>query len=154
MVSLMINPTADHQYRGYVYAQDFCYRARFSNFTRALRLNQDAVEEIGGTGDILASDKRSKQLGFLLERTGEEKQFIPPLSRNDRARGWKGWEWEVGQKEEGYRGEWEVSKLEEERKVQRRKAKKRLDYWKRLGEPLRRMVERFGSGILVRLLPT
>ena len=48
----------------------------------------------------------------------------------------------------------EVSKQEEERKVQRRKAKKRLDYWKRLGEPLRRMVERFGSGILVRLLPT
>ena len=44
-----------------------------------------------------------------------------------------------------------VSKQEEERKVKCRKAKKRLDYWKGLGEPLRKMVERFGVGILVRL---
>ena len=58
---------------------------------------------------------------------------------------------EEGCREARYRSQWEVSKQEEERKVQRRKAKKRLDYWKRLGKPLWRMFERFGSGTLDRL---
>jgi len=187
---------------GYGYAQDFCYRARFPNFTRALRHNQDAVEEIGDTDDIPASDRRLKQLRFLLERTSEDIQSIQPAtiylqvsrraylaelaanyeaervlprkegeqSARDRytdllfpetiepeggnaGKGKKG-KRRKGKGKKGTEVSKEVSKQEEERKVQRRKAKKRLDYWKRLGEPLRRMVERFGSGILVRLLPT
>jgi hypothetical protein len=40
----------------------------------------------------------------------------------------------------------------EEEKSPRLKAKAKLDYWIRLGEPLARMAERFGHGILL-LLP-
>ncbi|KAL5325416.1 hypothetical protein ACEPPN_006541 [Leptodophora sp. 'Broadleaf-Isolate-01'] len=172
---------------GYGYAQDFCYRARFPNFTRALGHNQVAVEEIRGTDDIPASDRRSKQLRFLLERLEEsipggiaanyEAERVLPRKEGEQSardkytdllfpetiepeggkagKGKKG----KGRKGKGRKGKGkkgtevseEVSKQEEERKVKRRKAKKRLDYWKRLGEPLWRMVERFGSGILVRL---
>ncbi|PVH67644.1 hypothetical protein DL98DRAFT_542997 [Cadophora sp. DSE1049] len=169
---------------GYGYAQDFCYRARFPNFTGALRHNQDAIEEIGGTDDIPASDRRSKQLRFLLEprdniSPGLEESIPAELAANHEAEkalprktgeqsarnkytdllfpetiepeGGKAGKGKKGKGKKGTEVSEEVSKQEEERKVQRTKAKKRLDYWKRLGDPLRIMVERFGSGILVRL---
>jgi len=42
--------------------------------------------------------------------------------------------------------------LSEKEKSLREKAKQKLEYWIRLGKPLARMVQRFGSGILL-LLP-
>ncbi|KAH7309336.1 hypothetical protein BKA65DRAFT_543540 [Rhexocercosporidium sp. MPI-PUGE-AT-0058] len=63
---------------GYGYAQDFCYRARFPDFTVSLRRNQDVGEEIGGKVEIPASYRRSKQLRSLLDGTYEYVQSVEP----------------------------------------------------------------------------
>jgi myosin heavy subunit len=183
---------------GHEYAQDFCHRIRFPNFTIQLRPEQDAVEQSGGPQTIPAPDRLLKQLKFRIQDVDEKgksidksvkpaKVVLQVLKRvhlvelTAKFEAEKAMPKKKGQRSvrdkytdllfpetikykrkkasKGKKGE-EVSEeqrkqekeSEKERKKKRNQAKRTLDYWtKGLGEPLWRMTERFGYGILLRL---
>jgi myosin heavy subunit len=180
---------------GREYAQDFCHRMRFPNFTIQLRPEQDALEQSGGPQIIPAPDRRLKQLKFLIKDVDEKgmsidnsvkpaKIVLQVLKRvhlvelTAKFKAEKAMPKKKGQPSvrnrytdllfpetikqkckkasKGEKGKEvaseEQKKQEEERRKKRNQAKKTLDYWtKGLGEPLWRMTERFGYGILLRL---
>ena len=190
--------------KGREYAQDFCHRTRFPNFTIQLRPEQDALEQSGGPQIIPAPDRRVNKLRFLIqdvdkkgksidksvkpakivlqvlkrvhlveltakfeaEKAMPKKKGQPSVrdrytdllfpetikyKRKKASRGGKGKEVKKG-KEVSEELRKQEKEREKERKKKRNQAKKTLDYWTiGLGEPLRRMAERFGNGILLRL---
>ena len=61
---------------GHEYAQDFCHRVRFPNFTIQLRPEQDAFEQSGGLQIITAPDRLINQLRFRIEGVDENGESI------------------------------------------------------------------------------